>query len=717
MGGLFFLRELFYGGGQLPYFRDFHLYIYPNLVTWSEMVGAGHLPFWNPYLQGGVPFLADPAIGALYPFHFPFLLLSFPVAMPVFLVFHFAVALAGGYFWGRSQGLRWGAWATAIAIVGSGYLMGMVHNPIKLRGLVWTPWFWGCFRYGLGQGRKGYLVGAVVTWALIVLAGHFYGAYFAFLIALGESLVRQWESKEKVVLTALAVALLGGGLAAPQWLPTWNLRADSPRLQVASFESRAKWHLEWPRVVELAVAAPFGRDGPDAEYRPDSRRGGTWSSSIYLGGLTLLLAGIALVRETNRCHLYWAGIGLAGLVLATGPPLLYDLFIYLPGGSGFRYPEKLIWWTTLAAALLAGRGFDILFRADEIRGKSVFLTAIFAGAAFFLVPPLPVVTVEAHPFAVQGKSLFRGALVLLVAAFLIWRRRQLPMAGAFLLLWMAVDLGRAHQGLPLVESDFYRKKPAHLDDVPGPQWHHHRLARYPVEGLLSSDRPLSAREFIQRERDTLAGNIPSVYGYPRVHGLSLVRSERYLDFWKVWRGRPLVGYQLAGGRYLLSEREKKIGWRDLAVLPRAKFYSQIHPVSSPSAATEKLGKIRPLQEVVVEGTVSSEKRKKSPFPATTKLVSYDWNRIVVQVHCATPGVVVLFDSFHRGWQAQVNGEPRSVLPAQLLFRGVALEPGHRQVEFTYTPPGWIVGLILAGISLVLLAMGTTWIVVGKVRST
>ncbi|MEK9149454.1 MAG: hypothetical protein AAB267_05350, partial [Candidatus Desantisbacteria bacterium] len=40
-------------------FRDFHRYIYPIRFFARESILSGIIPFWNPYLAGGMPFLAS----------------------------------------------------------------------------------------------------------------------------------------------------------------------------------------------------------------------------------------------------------------------------------------------------------------------------------------------------------------------------------------------------------------------------------------------------------------------------------------------------------------------------------------------------------------------------------------------------------------------------------------------------------------------------------
>jgi uncharacterized membrane protein YfhO len=61
------------------------------------------------------------------------------------------------------------------------------------------------------------------------------------------------------------------------------------------------------------------------------------------------------------------------------------------------------------------------------------------------------------------------------------------------------------------------------------------------------------------------------------------------------------------------------------------------------------------------------------------------------------GVLVLLDSFERGWHAWVDGKRTPVLRADAAFLGVRLRPGTHQVRLEYRPRGVPEGLGLAAI--------------------
>ena len=72
-----------------------------------------------------------------------------------------------------------------------------------------------------------------------------------------------------------------------------------------------------------------------------------------------------------------------------------------------------------------------------------------------------------------------------------------------------------------------------------------------------------------------------------------------------------------------------------------------------------------------------------------------------------PGFVVLVDTWDPGWQATVDGEPATVLRANLALRAVAVPAGEHLVEMRYRPRSVLVGAGFSGVATALL-LGLAW---------
>ena len=71
---------------------------------------------------------------------------------------------------------------------------------------------------------------------------------------------------------------------------------------------------------------------------------------------------------------------------------------------------------------------------------------------------------------------------------------------------------------------------------------------------------------------------------------------------------------------------------------------------------------------------------------TVRIVRYANTEVAVDADAPTGGgIVVLNDVWHPWWRAEVDGLPAEILKANVLFRAVAVGPGHHWVRFTFQP--------------------------------
>ena len=63
----------------------------------------------------------------------------------------------------------------------------------------------------------------------------------------------------------------------------------------------------------------------------------------------------------------------------------------------------------------------------------------------------------------------------------------------------------------------------------------------------------------------------------------------------------------------------------------------------------------------------------------------------------------LADSWYPGWRAEVDGEPRALVPGNHLFRALAVPAGDSRVRLFFAPDSVRWGALLSGLSLLALA--------------
>jgi hypothetical protein len=82
------------------------------------------------------------------------------------------------------------------------------------------------------------------------------------------------------------------------------------------------------------------------------------------------------------------------------------------------------------------------------------------------------------------------------------------------------------------------------------------------------------------------------------------------------------------------------------------------------------------------------------------VVSYEAERVVLDVRAATPAWLFLSDTFYPGWRAHIDGQSATIFPANLAGRAVWLPEGEHQVEFVFRSGMLHLGAVLALLALI-----------------
>lgn len=468
-------------------------------------------------------------------------------------------------------------------------------------------------------------------------------------------------------------------------------------------------------------------------------------------------------RERSEVAGLMVLIGAWSAFLMVGDHLpSFELFGRLPGFNRFRAPHSQVVLVAFAVTMLAGLGLDALLR--ELQRKRMVRLAVKPKKRAIL-PPAPgllrspwtapaLVVLALLGMTLVGGVVMRGPLSIVFAEYLATTRLatlvspeyverlysdalgSIAVATCLWALVVALLVAAMRDWLQprtligalcllavgeLIVVDRQYIIPVDLEAafariVNDPMLNYvaDRVARDRAAG--NPTRLLSRQGDSNRINDPALLDLESTGGY---HGAPMG------DTWEAL-GSQVEGFaeayfSLSATRYLLLPTPMDIPERfqtlasvkgregpaiveNLRVLPRARVVYTYRVVEDRSQQQQVLASAEHNSATTVLLDVLPEVELRSQGQGRARVSSFIPNRVEIDVTSSIQGLLVLADTYYPGWRAFVDGEERSILRADHLFRAVAVPAGRSQVVFEFKPVANAVG---AGISLgtVLLALG------------
>ena len=693
----------------------------------------GRLPLWNPYLFGGVPTIEAGSGDILYPASILHFLLPLTSALAWKLILH--VYLAGVFMYLAAR--AFGTSRLVALFAGSAYLLSA-----NLVSLVWGGQDGKMYVTALFPAALWLLVTALdrhswvrflwlgVVAGLMVVA-HPQLAYYAYVALALYALVSLWV-KRHAGGAFLANGLAGGmvavvtaaGVAAVVLLPMYRyLREDSPRAGPGrGFEYSASWSLHAEEAVSLFIPEFSGTDVQSETY---------WGKNPFkhnseYGGALVFVLGIAALAGLKGDRRRWGLAAMATIALlyalGAGTPVFRLLYSVVPGLRNFRAPSLATYLVIVALTLLAALLVERALAAGDVRARRAMSVGLAAGALVALL--VAVVTLAAGPglyatwtsifggaegggraeaFAANVPRLAAGALIVALlcgagwGAVLLWSRGILRATHVVLILTLltAIDLMRVDDRyIQVVRYDEF------FPQDPGIEALRARLG--------AGERVLTVGG-VYPEGFLASYGVPEVFGY---HGNQLrwyndltrypVRQsarttaelEQYwLSFLNSAALRALAAryvllpgkVELPGFRLLGADQRVAVYVND-AALPGVSVVPgvQVEPDSARRIATLWSPTFDPAKITLVEESVPAVGQ--AGGTGTAVIEGNGDDTLAVRVRSTGPALLNVSRTYHRSWQAEIDGVPVPVIRANHALMAVPLtRGGEHRVVMRYRP--------------------------------
>ena len=729
--------------------QDAATQFYPWYGYLGEQLRSFEIPGWNPFQFSGAPFAADPQSGWTYvPAMLIFSLLPLPIAAPVFLSFHLALAGVGAYVLARVLGMP----VAAAVVAGTAYqLTGPVYGrsvccPAAMEVAVWTPWVLAGAELAIRSGRPrsrlgGWLVaGFALSQALAAWLGQ--GSYYLLLVVVGFIAYRTLVAPtgqvailsrvKTAALHGVAIGVIGFGLGAAGLLPRLDYVARS-NLAGGTYGGENAWAA---KISGATSASVFDRLLVPTLHYP--------------GAATLALALVGLLLARGRFAAPFFGLlGLAAAVLASPEPtpLHRLLFAVLPRFEELHqhWPERVSIVAYVAPAMLAGVAVAVLLeqpnqtRRTPVVGVPVVIMLVLwiigagvppeaffaAGAAVAIL--FALLTVPA-PVLRQAVPLL---LVIVIAADLLLTSRttaaQAPYGG-----FHRIDIGDYYESTRAAE--FLQER---AGEAPFRSFGYDPRLR----AIQDGQAVLYRHEFADPATRALnVNNRAMLLGLHDIQGYNPIQVKRYVELMATLNGHPQDYHDsnvfpsgldsplldLLNVRYVVIPAELQAGQPEFQwliehfptvyedgevrvvenpdALPRAWIVHDVRQVA-PGEALELLATraVDPRTTALIEERPPALALPPSPATDHVAILEYQSDRIRARASTGGAGMVVFSEIFDPGWRAFVDGVPVPFYLVDHALRAIPLPAGSHQIELRYQTPALLIGVAITVITIAVLA--------------
>jgi len=702
---------------------------------------AGHFPLWNPYIFGGLPYVAAMHGDIFYPTFLLRMVMPTDAAMTWGFVIH--LFLAGLFTFGFLRAIGYGFYGSLIG--GIAYMMGGQIASLVSPGhdgklfvsalfplALWmlyvgfrrgTGWSWGVFALSIGLSV---LSPHPQLLQYTLLACGAYALYLAFSRMDGSALPR--GAAVKRLGLALASVVIGLAIGAIQYLPVKAYVPWSPRAGgLPSYQAATSY--AWPPEELLNTYLPQFSGMLDAYWG----RNRIHLHSEYVGVVVLMLMGAAFIRlrsDKNRGHLYFwiSALAIALLWSLGGHTPFYHLpYALVPGTKFFRAPATIFFVGALAIAILACVGTERIL-SRQVATKYVIGWGI-AAAVIALIASIGGLTGFAHAITTDREferiSANAGAVIAgawrsfafvaltagLVIAFLRNRIAPKPFAQALTVLCIAdlwtimryywifsAPAAQLFAGNALIDT--IRKEP--------------QPTRVLAVALAMTEAP---DPFLGGDA-LWVHDVRSVLGY---HGNQLSRYDKLLgaqeDYSQlvnpnVWRllnvkylmtNVPDVGFIANIQRVAGPVRNSSGDDNYLFRLPGESPYSWFAPVivKAPDDAVLptvlnprfEVGRAALFDTSAAVHAVTGLQTLPPPLAITSSVTHYEAGRADMELSAPAPAgsALVVSENYYPGWRATVDARSAAVGRVDYTLIGIELPAGARKISLVFDSPEYRTG--------------------------
>jgi hypothetical protein len=711
---------------------------------------TGDFAQWNPFILGGIPYIAAGGHGDIfYPTFILRQLMPVDVVITWSLLLHLFLAGLFTYYLLRTFTFGfWPALFAGVAYMMSGQVASLVspgHEgkiyvsalaPLLLLMIVRAvrdgrAWAWGMI--------------ALIT-GLAILTPHYQMVYYLALLCIPFTIWIALRGRDQPIARAVAArrvliagiaAVLGLAIAAVQFFPFYAYLDFAARGTERGYEYATSYSL--PPEEMLNFYLPHFSGFIELYWGRNPIK----LHSEYIGAVVLLVAGFAFGAVQRRRELWFWGIAglVATLVALGGHTPFYRLWYLLPMMKVVRAPAMIFYIAQLAIAVFAAIGLERLLRDSVKRGYLIgwgsfaVVIVLLAGAGVLtsigqsIASPSNYALVEQNtPNLIGGAVRSLIFVALAIGVILAGARGRLSRAAtaAALVALAAADLWT-------VERRYFRFSP-------------------PARELYASDPTIAYLQGLEEPgRVMVLPIVPGGAPDPVLDGDALVlhrvravtghqgnEFQRWVELAGAKSPAPPPNLfnrefrRLTNTRYWLTDAElpPELPQAGVRLIPRvgpvrnaagneawlyeldernpAAWVTPLLMEASPDAirATVMNPSFDVGRAALFDSSEAVQGRAVSTAPALLDLTASVRYRSPREIRVELSGpapegsALILSENWYPGWTATADGRAAIVARADYALMGIPLPTGTRRVELSFSDPVYARGRIVTLIALV-----------------
>lgn len=673
----------------------------------------GEIPLWNPYNNGGLPFIADTQAAVFYPPRLVTIALSriaggwsynalqlemtAHILLYSLLMYAFVRRLTFGQI-----GSVFGSFVASVITAYGGFMSG--YPPLQLAILEAAVWFplsalgiHEAARHEKINGRWLLLAGFALGFSW--MAGHPQSSWMLTYLLIAYFAYRAYVQRYRLVAFVGGLALFGGvtlGVTAVQFLPSVEYLILTTRSGLG-FDEKGNG-FPFHDVAQFIFPSSVS----------------LWSP-LYIGIAGVVFAGVAVKRRLQG-SVFWAGVAVFALAYSFGAnSIVYHLaYNILPGARFFRGQERMALVVSDSLAILAGMGATYLIGWNKSESPIRFLRWLLFGLMAFCGITALIVFVlwlgNRSTYDETVKIVFFSFMVSIsLCGLVLWlidypksRNRQIALAGLLIFELFTVNVDNTNYA-PVAAYEQLSMTPPPL-----------------IQQVLEDD---TGQPFRVDGFRALRDNYGSLYGVMDIRGISpLFLTGPQHIIYKDYLDNPLA-WELFAVKYVFSDRQQisaensvvgeghdKDGPIQLRQLTNPRPYALLvydaDVLDSDEFAFALLDdpNFDARETVILDAELTLRLPQSAPETHSAEIREFAPERVIIEVTTPDNAILSIAQPDYPGWTATINDNSAPIYRAYGALIAIEVPTGKHTVTLIFNPASYRIGAILSLFTWITLAI-------------